>query len=427
MAELQAVGAVSSVLRQVLSDGLGGVHVGLRPPDLMGDSGVNAGLNLYLYQVERSGRWHNLPYPTSGRPNESPPPLALILRYLLTAFGEDDLATQDALESALSLMTDEAILKSAQVRAIAPGSTLAKQSEPIRLTLVNIESRDLFHLWSTFQAPYRTSVLFEVEVVLVPSRRAVDSPVPVIQRGRSADGPTADASLEPPFPTINSVEPAEGPILGERLTLRGSRLGGIATLRLTPRPQPDSDFPELFLDVAVADRAADAVSVLLVPASGPWRVGMYHAVGLTPEVGSGLPNFEQESNPVNVELTPRIVSVAVNGNPAVPDPGPGPGPLPAAAPTIPAVAQGPARQLTFELTVEPAIGDLQQVLLLLNNRQFPRDPAAPGAPVTALEFTAASIDPGTYWVRVRIDGVDSRLVDRTQTRPALRAFRVEVT
>jgi hypothetical protein len=418
MADVQAIGAVSTVLRQVLSDGLGGVQVGLRPPDLMDGDGVESGLNLYLYQVERSGRWHNLPNPPS-RALKSPTPLALILRYLLTAYGEDDLAAQDALETALSLLTDSAILSPALVRAVAPGSTLAKQVEPVRLTLVNIESRDLFHLWSTFQAPYRTSVLFEVEVVLVPSKRPAPAPVPVLQRGPGDAGPGVDRGLSPPFPTIDSIEPPAGAALGDRLTLRGTRLGSVTIVRLTPSPEATPDAPEVLLDVAPVDRSETAVAVDLDAAEGPWRAGAYRAAALTPEASTpGVAvDFERESGPIGLDLLPTITSIAVNGGAAVADPG---GAAP--APTVQAVAQGAARRVVVAVAASPPVGASQSASLLLNGRQAPRDAGAAG-----LQFTATGVDVGTYWLRLRVDGVDSRLADRSTTPPTFRAFRLEVT
>src|SRR6476646_2104618 len=125
MASARAISAVSQVLRQLLTDSMGGAAVGLSPPDRMDTSGgTRAGLNLYLYQVERSGRWHNLPMPGGGPLGQGAPPLALVLRYLLTAFCDDDLATQDALEQGLSLLTDFALFRVEFIRSVAPDSSL---------------------------------------------------------------------------------------------------------------------------------------------------------------------------------------------------------------------------------------------------------------------------------------------------------------
>jgi hypothetical protein len=424
MADTQAIGAVSSVLQQVLTDGLGGVAVGLKPPDRMDTAGgTSAALNLYLYQVERSGRWQNLPMPNAGRATEAAPPLALVLRYLLTAFGEDDLAVQDALERAISLLTDSPILAQQKLDEVVPASSLARQGEPVRLTLINMESRDLFHLWSTFQSPYRTSVLFEAEVVLVESRTSLPAPPPVLKRGTDGRDPTADASLVPPFPTIDTLSPAGGLALGERVTLTGHHLDGVTAVRFTPSPSGDP----IYVNVAAADQSEAAVAVALDPAAGAWRAGTYSVVALTPEACGGPGPPAVESNAASLDVVPRLVSVGVNGASPVTDPGPGSGPTPTPAPTLSALAQGTDRHVALAVTADPAFAPGQRALLLLNGQPVPPDAPPAGAATPSLTFTAVGVAAGTYWLRLRVDGVDSRLVDRTAAAPAYRAFRVEVT
>jgi hypothetical protein len=271
-------------------------------------------------------------------------------------------------------------------------------------------------------------VLFEVEVVLVESKKLVDAPPPVIKRGTADDNPTADVGLVPPFPTIEAVEPRSGVALGELVRLRGHHLGGAAAVRFAP-PLPGPDFPELFVNVAAGDRSDDLVTVTIDPAAGAWRAGTYRVVTLTPEAsgGTGPPDFERESNAQSLDLVPRLVSAGVNGGPQVPDPGPGPGPVPVPAPVLSAQAQGSDRRVVLDVTVDPPVSPSQRVVLLLNGRPTLSDALHGGGPTADLTFTASGVAPGSFWLRLRVDGVDSRLIDRSQSPPTYRAFRVEVT
>ena len=79
------------------------------------------------------------------------------------------------------------------------------------------------------------------------------------------------------------------------------------------------------------------------------------------------------------------------------------------------------------LTVAPAVGPRQRVLLLLNERFVVSSPApdplptpraysfgapsragdSPAAPATQIDVPVAGVQPGTYLVRVQVDGAES--------------------
>lgn len=417
MANTRAIGAVSEVLQILLSDG--GQSVSMLPPDKMNGTG-NASLNLYLYQVERSGRWQNLPRQNQGEIG-GPSQLALILRYVLSAYGDDEAAAQDGFETALSLLADSTLITKDFIERIVPDSALRRQLEPVRVTILNIEPRELFHLWSTFQAPYRTSILVEVEVVLIESSIPTLASVPVLKRGAGDEGPGADVGLAAPFPTMTTVSPTTGTQLGERLTIGGQKLGGVTVLRFSPLP-PDPAFEVIEIDVTTADRSDTSISVTIDPVDARWRAGMYQVVSLSPEVDGAL-SFSRESNSIPLQLTPRIDSVAVNGGVTVTDPGP-----PAAAPSIAVAAQGTGREIDLEAKLTPPVGGSQIVTLILNGGAYAMNALAAGTGTTdTATFTVKGIAAGDYWVRVRVDGVDSRFVDPMSTSPSFRAFRLEVT
>lgn len=417
MANTRAIGAISEVLQILLSDG--GQSVSMLPPDKMNGVG-DASLNLYLYQVERSGRWQNLPRPNTKEVS-GPSQLALILRYVLSAYGDDEAAAQDAFETALSLLADSALITKDFIQRIVPDSALRRQLEPVRVTILNIEPRELFHLWSTFQAPYRTSILVEVDVVLIESSVPTLTFIPVLKRGSDDQGPSADVGLAAPFPTLSSVSPPTGVQLGEKLTISGQKLGAVTSMQLTPIPA-DPAFEVVEIDVAVADRNDTSITVTIDPADDRWRTGMYQVVSFSPDVDGTL-SFLRESNSIPVQLVPRIDSVAVNGAAPVADPGP-----PAAAPRIAVTAQGTGREVDLQIKLAPPVGGSQIVTLLLNGATYPMDPLPAGtATADAMTFRVMNIASGEYWVRVRVDGVDTRYIDPSSASPSFRAFRLEVT
>ena len=68
----------------------------------------------------------------------------------------------------------------------------------------------------------------------------------------------------------------------------------------------------------------------------------------------------------------------------------------------------------------------QRATLLLGSQEVIADPHA--AQTNTLAFQAAGIAPGDYFVRLRVDGVDSLLVDKTVTPPVFDpAQKVTVT
>ncbi len=91
-----------------------------------------------------------------------------------------------------------------------------------------------------------------------------------------------------------------------------------------------------------------------------------------------------------------------------------PAQLPAGVCTVAALFSQPI----VNLTCDPQVLKGQAVFLLLGERQVPLDPGV-ALPAAGLRFIVADATPETFLVRVRVDGVDSLLVDR---RPAVPVF-----
>jgi len=62
---------------------------------------------------------------------------------------------------------------------------------------------------------------------------------------------------------------------------------------------------------------------------------------------------------------------------------------------------------------------VQHAALLLGDGEIPAEtPSSAASPTGTLTFIAPNVAAGEYFVRLRIDGVDSVLVDRSVTPPA---------
>src|SRR5438045_3368460 len=94
-----AIAAVTAVLKDLLNDGmanhdlsaLSNVTVTALPPDRIPATNADekSQLNLFLFQVAPNLSWRNVGLPSRGTNGErlTNPPLALDLRYLVTAYG----------------------------------------------------------------------------------------------------------------------------------------------------------------------------------------------------------------------------------------------------------------------------------------------------------------------------------------------------
>jgi hypothetical protein len=76
---------------------------------------------------------------------------------------------------------------------------------------------------------------------------------------------------------------------------------------------------------------------------------------------------------------------------------------------------GLRKTATLNLSVAPELRSGQAVSLLLGDREVPADPI--DTQTSQLTFIVPDLDPGVYFLRIRVDGVDSQFIDRTVTPP----------
>src|SRR5438105_11482929 len=122
MSTALVMASVTSVLKDLLDNGLiqhdvtssvGAVTVTALPPDRVPvGAEERSRLNIFMYRVTPDSRWRSrtTSAPTGPAENAGPPPLALNLHYLLTAYGEHDFDAEILLGYVIQLMHETPVL-----------------------------------------------------------------------------------------------------------------------------------------------------------------------------------------------------------------------------------------------------------------------------------------------------------------------------
>jgi hypothetical protein len=408
MSNSLAIGAVTATLRNLLDNGIsaegGGLHTTTLPPEKAQTFGQADGagrINLFLYQMQINAAWRNMDMPTQIKPNETgQPPLALDLFYLLTAYERDDgdssVIAHRLLGRAMRVLHDHPLLGADEIRTALPNNDLADQIERIRITPQRMSVEDFSKLWTTFQVGYRISAAYEVSVVLIDSTRPSRTPLPVLTRGANDTGVKAQANLIPPFPTLTGVSPVAQPpgsetsaVLGNDLLITGHDLDGtnVSADVSHPRLQDPITLP------APSSATATAITVSLPNQPQNFPAGIYTISVSVIRPGE---TSKRTTNALPFALAPQIL----------------------ASPPINATRNGD--QITITLACSPEVLPAQRVALLLGGDEVPAEPHA--AQTGNLTFVAKDDPPGKfasgdYFVRLRVDGVDSLLIDRSVQPP----------
>ncbi len=408
MSNALAIAGVTAVLKDLLTEGLinhdlppavGAVKVTAVPPDTIRTETEEERLNLFLYRVSANQGWRNngLPSRDASGARLTNPPLALDLHYLLSAYSNQDFHSEILLGYAMQVMHETPVLTRDAIRKAlgapspvsgggvlpAPFSTfaasdLADQVEQIKLTPQQMNSEEMSKLWSAMQAHYRPSAAYHASVVLIESRHPTRQSLPVRARNLLV------RTLARPF--IEAVSPQMTPP-GGTIRLRGYNLRGEITR---------VKFGEI--EQAAASVGYDEIQVT-VPASlraGVNTLQVLHKL----DFGTAVePHRGFESNVVAFMLQPEI-----SGLPA---------------------SLAPGGTLTFD--VSPAVAREQRVELLLDDKTILLPARAPGSPPATSLGVAIPGDfpPGTYLVRVAVDGAVSALEvesDAVQPDPIKKQF-----
>jgi Pvc16 N-terminal domain len=389
-----AISAVTAAIRNLLTVGvhadseLSDADITTAPPSKAPKNDAKNEINLFLYSATPNAGWSNLEPPTA-RPGENGRPLlALDLHYLLTVHGKgfDEVLSHRLLGRAMRVLHDHPVLGRDEIDSALNGEEVGDQVERVRITPEPLTLDEMSKLWSSFQTEYRMSTAYQATVVLIESERTSPTPLPVLTRGEGDAGPVVVPEPAPPFPTLVRAEPPGGEdaaLLGETVTLRGHHLEEATTARLAGRR-----IAEPLLVPLLPGTTADSASVRLPTATTVLPAGLY---ALSILAGPGDEN-ERETNAVGLAVAPELLSVAPN--PA---------------------ARNAGGDVTLGVTCRPEVRPEQAASLLLGGREIRAEPHPVGS--ATLTFEVVRARPGQPWLRLRVDGVDSRLVDRTVSPP----------
>jgi hypothetical protein len=428
-----AIAAVSAVIKDLLDNGLidhkindamgQGVAVSAVAPDsIQLGNEAQPRLNLFMHQARPNVAWRNSGMPSRDASGQrlTNPPLALDLHYLLTAYGRADFEAEILLGYGMQLLHETPVLARAAIRTslvppTAPldgsllpsvyqalrASDLADQIEQIKITPERMDTEELSKLWTALQAHYRPTAPYLVTVVLIEAAKSARSALPVLTRGypdpvtKREPGVKVGASILPPFPEIETVKlPAAGQtsaLLGDAIELEGHDLDGTNHTLL------------LFNRRAVVERTltpatkAEATAVAFGLPNDPvnFPAGIYGATLRVQRPGDPATRLTL-ANEVAIALAPQISAVAkgvdADGNKVVTP------------------------------TVGPEVRPTQRVSLILGGIELMAKPF--GIQTATPSFIVNDVPPGLYWMRLRVDGVDSPLIDKSGPSPVFSAKQV---
>jgi hypothetical protein len=400
MSNPSAIAAVTLTLQTILGDGiradanLNDTTVTLLAPDKARGSNNANQLNLFLYQVLPDAAWRNMDIPNQVSSGETGnPPLAITMHYMLTAFGRDNDTGVPfghyLLGQAMSVLFDHALLGSDEIKnataAALPNSDLHKQVERVRITWQPLSLEEISKLWTGLATQYRLSVIYEVSVALIESARSSRTPLPVLTRGKNDQGITSQANLLSPFPLINDIALPNNQTaarLGDTLVLSGQNLNGTAIGVVFNHPLWSSP-----IEVApLAGGTGSSLSVVLPNSPATWPAGFY-----TVQVMVQRPSetFRRATNQLAFPLAPSM-TIAPNNTAA-------------------------AASIIFTVTASPEVRPEQRASLLIADSEVLA--AAHPAQTATLTFTVPGLTAGAYFARLRVDGVDSILINRAVKPP----------
>jgi len=414
-----AIAAVTYVLKDLLNDGIvnndiassvGKVEVTALPPDRIetGDTEPNR-INLFMYMATHNAGWHNEQHPTHNARGErvSYPPLALDLHYLMTVYGSEEMHQDILLGYGMHLLHEIPVLTRNMIRrSIDPPagtfntlpphlrslatSGLADQIEMIKITPETLNTEELSKLWTAFGAKYRPNAAYKVTVVLIQSEKSAKPALPVRQSNIYVM-PFKQPVLEKitAFTPADELVAANEKILsGYQLVLEGYNLRGMITKVKISGSISDAPIP-----------VDDNKITISIPAS--LQAGL-HGVQILHEylMGSPLePHRGVSSNMMALVLSPRISAIAIQN---------------------PQTSSGLINAIV-RFSITPAVHPTQKIALALDeinlapNTQGMRygfeiqasSLSSPPAAVSNIEIPVQQIKPGTYLIRVSVDGIET--------------------
>jgi hypothetical protein len=411
-----ALAGVTAVLSELLRDGIVnhninsviGTTVGVSalPPDRVvpANGSEHAQINLFLHQVTPNKGWCNEGLPSrdvDGRTRLSNRPLALNLHYLLSAYSGADLQGEILLGFAMQVLHEVPVLTRDAIRtALAtlspPLNTLAdsgldRQIEQIRIVPEYLNTEEMSKLWTATLSHLRPTAAYQASVVLIEATQPAVSPLPVLSRQIRVR-----PELLPAVPTIDAVVPdAKQPVvlLGTTITLKGHHLDGTGREVILVNDRFKIEEPFL-------NPAGDATSMqFLIPVAraADFPVGVYQVTARVQQPGDIA---SRESNSLAMTVAPQISGLPMD------------------------VHRDAGGTASFTIQVVPALRAGQAVSLVLGRQEFAPQPFT--APASALNFVIPDAPVANHLARLRIDGIDSPIIDPAAVPPKFLDQRINM-
>jgi hypothetical protein len=422
MSTALAIAGVTQVLRDLLNDrfvnqNVAGqigqsVTVSTMPPDkVVQQNGVEVTqLNLFMRQVTPNLGWRNEGLPSrdgSGRSRLSNPPLAINLHYLISAHGAADLHAEILLGHAMQLLHENPVIPREAIRiALQPppdqagtlppwlralrDSGLQDQIEQLRITPEFLSTEEMSKFWTSTLAHYRPSAAYEVSVVLIQAEDPKPSPLPVLVRRLDVI-----PELSPTVPTLSAVVPGGKQNVIEldvEATLEGFALDG------SPREIVlTNDRFEIEETLSATGTATKLLFTIPAANAVNFPTGIYRISARVQKSAEPAPRV---TNDLALAVAPTISGLPMN---------------------VPRVG-GTA---SFTLNFTPAARVGQTVRLVLGGSEFAPQPFT--ADTTSLSFAIPDAPVGNHLARLRIDGIDSPIINPAATPPAFLNRRINIT
>ncbi len=387
MSNTLAIAAVTATLRHRLdgalnaaaarNEGVTGAQTFSGPPGTS-HAAATAGALVYLYRTVEHPNWRNedLAMRDAGGNLLRPPVAPLQLRYLITAFGDESAMEPSRVMGVIATYLHAnptltpAMITAAELSGQYPFMThadLDEQVEPVRFTPVPLADEDLNRIWSMLPTnDFALSAVYDASTVLLEEPATTTSALPVLRRGVMA------RPVEQPV--ITSIVPTGGTPgtairAGTSVDLRGRSLRSD-----TFRVEIDGvAVPAVALTVATSELIRFAVPA--ATPSGPRMVRVVHDLGTLPP---SLTVFDIASDPAVMLVRPLILSITKAGG-------------------------------NVRVNVASPIGASQSLEVALNRQGGSQSVVLPGTlgPATRVSAPLAGLTPGTYLVRLRVDGVET--------------------
>ena len=397
-----AIATVTAVLQRTLQASVQrhveSVRISTVAPHRIGQGTPETGINLFLYHASRNNALKNPDAQAQRARNKRTPwrQTALELHYILSFYGnEAELEPQRLMGSVVRTFNDRTTLSTQLIQDALNDSTfnyleqsdLSQQVQELQIVPEDLSLEDLSKVWSVFfQTPYALSLAYKVMAVVIDGEDPAERALQVRER------PIQGIAPFPSRPQVNRVLADTGPyhpILPTTcLQIQGHHLKGVHTqVRLGQQEVTPQDLADdqISLSLATVPTLRAGIQSLQV---------IHHRETVRHPSEPAAPSLGLSSNPVPFTLCPVLQSVQVEEV---------------------SNHDGDTCTARLSLTVTPTVGASQGVMISLYewSTQQPATYLMEAPPRTEdsdqLTIAVQGIQPGTYLVRLIIDGAESPL------------------